>query len=232
MDTAAVGAATAWLADPHCACDLVIADVSSVREDAFGRFLEAVRRHGCPLLFWMELSRVSVDRALRAAQEVATEVVFRDFDHQSRLLRALVRAEAQSSATALVLGSLSGRIARLPTDIRIAATRLFGWAPVPSSVDGLVRLTLRKRRSVERHLAKAGLQSGLTTIQGARVARTWAALTFGNSNLDAVAAAAGYDSARTYGRQFVSFVGVSPRKAASTLDTAAFVSRLVVRMTT
>lgn len=93
---------------------------------------------------------------------------------------------------------------------------------LPRSVHSFAAATALHRRTLERHLARVGIQGAKRLLDAARLTRAWAPLSQRTFSMTQVAARAGFSSPRTLDRSFHEHLGMSPSHAARDLYSSTF----------
>jgi hypothetical protein len=216
----------------HGWSDLAVIDPLAMRDDSFTEVVEAMHASRSAIVLLTLLGSVSAARCIQASQRAAIDLVFLNFDNDSRLLKAVLRAQGGTETTGLLFHELAPQFAVLDRRIRNAVAGLFGRADMVFDVRTFAEPTELHRTTVEGQIKAAGFASVHDLIRSVPVTRTFERLKRGSQTADIAADAAGYPTRTMMARDYKTLVGLSPVRAGKVLERPALVQRVAERLRT
>lgn len=209
----------------------LVLDPTVLRLEALDEVLAAGARSGVGVLAHLSMTDEGVERLLHVLRHQALEVQFESHAPRRSCIRERVGRPPLVSIPCLLLHLLAPRLARLPLRVRTLMVSVLCSAPDECETQRLLDCTLTSRRSIDRWLQRAGLQSLAKIARAACVAQSWEPLTHERMTLESVALRAGFGALRTLDAAWRATCGVSPRCAGRTLTPAEVLQRLFASMT-
>ena len=215
-------------------CDAVIVDPDVAGERPAAERLSALAATGVapvPILGYVSVTASAIKAAHTLARLGASEIIVRGFDDSPAALVATVhRAVTEHAATRLVRSSTS-LFASLPATVADAVVALFRRPERTKSVDELAANAGTTRRSLDRHLARAGLAPARTLLACARANAAYHLLAGGGMRSASAASLVGYASSRALAREFRAVTGHAPSAVPARLPPELFVATVNRRLT-
>lgn len=224
--------AIARLRDP--ACDALIVDPTIGGESATPERLAALSAASgepqrAPILGYLSVTASAVKAAHSLARLGASEIIVRGVDDSvASLRRTLHRVVSDHAAAKLVVGS--NLLASLPAAIADAIVAMFRRPERLRSVSDLAASAGTTRRSLDRHLARAGLAPARTLLACARAHVAFRLLAGGVVRPSGAALLAGYPSHRALTREFRALTGHVPSGVPSRLTSDVFIATVTRRL--
>jgi AraC-like DNA-binding protein len=217
-------------------CDVAIID-PAVSGDRF----TAVRLDGLeetvstgspiPILGYVSVTAASIKAAHTLARLGASDILVRGLDDAPATLLSAVRRVVTDHAAIRLVTTSTDRFATLPSAVANAITTLFRRPELTRSVADLAATAGTTRRSLDRHLARAGLAPGRTLLACARANAAYHLLAAGATRPSHAALLVGYASSRALAREFRTLTGhvpsAVPRRLTSELFSATVSRRLL-----
>ena len=218
------------------ACDLVIVDpgVSGDRSapDRLAALGAAVSNaHTTPILGYVSVTAGSVRAAHALARLGASDIVVRGVDDSPDAMAATIRRVVTDHAASRLVTAATGGFASLPTPIATAITMLFRRPELTRSVSDLARTAGTTRRSLDRHLARAGLAPARVLLACARTNAAYHLLAAGAVRPAVAASLVGYGSPRALTREFRMLTGHVPSAVPGRLTSELFTATVSRRLT-
>lgn len=206
--------------------DVIVIDPLAVREEFFEAVLGIAAETPVPLLLLTVLTPITARLIVHAIKRSATDFVIRGGESDTSILAHLVEHATVPRASPRLLRILSDRLETLPAPIERAFVQCFSNVPSAGTVKKLTRELGIPRRTLDRIVVAAGLQSMALVIAAARLSQTWESIAVDRTSVHIVAETHGFGTVETLGRHFKRFVGLSPREAVRRLSVEEFVQRL------
>lgn len=203
----------------------VVLDPVMIRSDALDAVLGAVERRGGGLLVYAPSEIATIETVLGIASRLPAEIVLYGAIEEVAILMHRLAAMPLCSAPSLLLGRIAPALRALPASLARPFVALFGWRPLPDSINELLSGVQMHRRTAEHQTRKAGLHGIARLRIAAQLARAWEGLTESQGHFTQLVRQEGV-SIRTLEDQFQRLVGVAPREARQQLTTRQFVDRL------
>lgn len=218
-------------------CDLAIVDPNASGEHhAAGRLTALGRALATPstppILGYVSVTAGAIKAAHALARLGASEILVRGVDDAPAALMAAVRRVVTDHAAIRLVTTSTDRFASLPVPIALAITTLFRRPELTRSVSDLATTARTTRRSLDRHLARAGLAPARTLLACARTNAAFQLLAAGAVRPSGAASLLGYASPRALAREFRMLTGHVPSAVPTRLTSALFiatVSRQLIR---
>ncbi len=189
----------ARLTTPRDAC--LVVDPALITPDDVANIASNIAEFPRAIIAYSSVTTAALESAVVLAQSTAARFVFRGTPNErSALERALLFAP-DSELGPTLLAILNGSMSRLPTGLRERVATLFRNGDGPASPDALAAASKLSRRSLDRHLAEAGLVTARRLIDAARVTSAYRAITTSRTPLVRVATMLGYKAQRTLDSQ-------------------------------
>ena len=206
--------------------DVIVIDPNVVREEFFEAVLRIASAAPVPLLLLTVLTPFSARQIVRAIKRCATDFVIRGGESDVTILAHLIQHATVPRASPRLLRVLSDCLETLPAPIERAIVQCFSNDPPAGTVKSLTRELGIPRRSLDRVVAAAGLQSTARVITAARLSQTWEPLAVDRTSIQIVADTHGFGSVETMVKHYKRLVGLPPHTAVRRLSIAEFAERL------
>lgn len=216
------------------ACDAVIVDpdVAGERPPAERlSALAAVGPSGVPILGYVSVTATAIKAAHTLARLGASEIIVRGFDDSAATLATTVRRAVTEHAASCLVRSSTSLFANLPARVADAVVMLFRRPERTKSVDELAATAGTTRRSLDRHLARAGLAPARTLLACARANAAYHLLAGGGIRPAGAASLIGYASPRALAREFRALTGHAPSAVPARLPPQMFLATVNRRLT-
>ncbi len=207
-------------------CDVVIVDPDIGIDRPPAERVAALAHAGTatvPVLGYVSVTATAIKATHALARLGASDVIVRGLDDGPAALAATVqRAVTDHAATSLVRST--GLFANLPSTIAEAVIMLFRRPDQTRTVDELAANAGTTRRSLDRHLARAGLAPARTLLACARANAAYHLLAGGSVRPAGAATIVGYASPRALAREFRALTGHVPSAVPGRLPPDLFVA--------
>jgi AraC-like DNA-binding protein len=207
-------------------CDLFVLDPGVLSHDEFTELLRAFPASNVPVLLYTSLTAETARRVVLLAEMGAHELVIRDVDDAPQLVVHKLQQVALHSAPALLFNRAASRIRIFPEPLKTAAVALFGNSAMPRWVNDLTRTTGLGRRTIDRWMARSGLNGASSLLDSARMAKAWELLVSEGVKPQEVARQLGYRRLRLLVSHSHRLVGASPWDFGRLFTVEKFANRL------
>jgi AraC-like DNA-binding protein len=206
----------------------VILDPTLLADDVLRSIVGAAHGAGCSILLLAPYAAHITHRVIIAARESPLDVLCSDFEADRRLLRLKLGAFDLGSANGLLLHALSLDIRSLRRPLELGVVRLFGQLPLPHTVQAFADSVPIDRRTLDRAMRKAGIQSTVSLLREVRIAWAWDFLRASafRDVIGRVAARCGYASSNALRLHARTLLGLSPSALSETVPSATLIERL------
>jgi AraC-like DNA-binding protein len=208
----------------------VIADPGLLRKDAFESVVAVAAKAGAGMMLYTQWGKASAFSVVGAARLLPVEVVFYDSEDHPSVLKKAMRSLLASSASALLLNGIAERLQRLREPLASTCIGILGGRPIPHFAREVLTAGPGHPRTKQRWSHDAALKGISEYLRAVRLAAAWESLGSSTSTLERLAEQYGFPSARTLHDECVHFTGLAPRRAAKTLQTRAFVERVLAQV--
>lgn len=176
--------------------DALVVDPGVLTDSDLDFLSFAFAQRATPVLLLAELSAGSARIMLRIAELGVHEIVLVGEGDPAGLLARRLAAVREHSVPAQVLSRAAGRVRLFPDRLQTTLVSLFGNGELPRWVNGLARRSGLPRRSLDRWMARAGLDGAACLLEVARMSRVWEPLVEQRFPLRTVAEQCGYPNPR------------------------------------
>lgn len=188
------------------------------------------RYRSLPMIVYSVLAAQTLRPLVELGREGMEQLVLYGLDDDPQHLRQMLERQPGILLSERMLERLRRPLSRLPVGAASALERL---VRNPSAFRGVTDVALASglaRRSLYRHLARAGLGSPREFVIGARLLRAYAFLREPSYSLDAVAGHVRFTDSDTMSRAMKWGVGSTPGRARDRMGPDEFVERLAARL--
>lgn len=161
------------------------------------------------IVVYAPIAREALEPSVTLAQQTAAQFVFHGAPNErSALGHALLLAPDAALGVALT-AALDPLLVQLPHQLRLTLASMLRTGTGPATGEALAAHAGVARRSMDRALAAAGLESSRFLIAAARLVRVYRAIVASRLPFRQIAAMAGYASQRTLDHHCTTFFGHS-----------------------
>jgi AraC-like DNA-binding protein len=210
--------------DPAVSGDRSVADRLDGLEDAVST------GNPTPILGYVSVTAASIKAAHTLARLGASEILVRGLDDGPATLLSAVRRVVTDHAAIRLVTTSTDRFATLPSSVANAITTLFRRPELTRSVADLAATAGTTRRSLDRHLARAGLAPARTLLACARANAAYHLLAAGAARPSHAALLVGYASSRALAREFRTLTGHVPSAVPTRLTSELFSATVTRRL--
>ena len=189
------------------------------------------RFRSLPMIVYANLAAQTLQPLMELAAEGIDQLVLYGFDDDPRRLRALFERQPGIALSERLIGALHGSLRYAPAPVAYTIQRLIRNPASMTIVEEFVAAAGVPRRSVYRHLERAGLASPHDLIVGARVLRAYAFLREPAYSIGSVALHVHFANADSLTSAMKRMVGVTPARARGRMPPEDFVDRLARALT-
>ena len=184
-----------------------------------------------PVVAFSGITTVALDSAVILAQRTQARFIFRGVPAQRSVLEQALLLTPDVKLRAAFLSGIEAQMARLPAVIRDRLREMFMTGDGAHSLDTLAAATALTRRSLDRHIADAGLGAGKRRREAGRIVADYRAITRSRVPFERIARMLGC-TVRTMDAQFELMIGVSCRGLrAEPMAVEEVAGRIVRRLT-
>lgn len=188
------------------------------------------RYRSLPMIVYSVLAAQTLLPLIELGREGMEQLVLYGLDDDPRHLRQMLERQPGILLSRLLLDRLHRPLSRIPTGASNAIERLVRNPSAFRSVADVALAAGLPRRSLYRHLDRAGLVSPRELVAGARLLRAYAFLREPTYSLDAVASHVQFTDADAMSRAMKWGVGITPGRARDRMGPDEFVDRLASRL--
>jgi AraC-like DNA-binding protein len=217
-----------------------VVDVAVIDPGAGGDGTSAVSPHPAavalasaphvPFLLYMSTSTRSFDQTRSFFALKPTGLIMRGIDDTPASIISAVRQAADGSLQSRIGGSIAAQLERLPQRMQLVLRRIFEEPDVSENVMDLCEAAGEPRRTFDRRLDQAGLNSAWTFLAAGRVTQAYRQLHSGGVTCTEVAREMEYSSGRRLQNDTRTVLAMTP-SAMRQLDVGAFVGLLAAALT-
>lgn len=200
----------------------VVIDPMMLDDASLSEILGALTQIPLPIILYSTLTPQFAKRIVQFAKTTTTEVVLKGFDDDPHELRRLF-AKVAPPHPPLDLGPLGEAIARLRPVLRMNVQALFERSDSADCPNRLAADSGMTRRSLSRHLTKAGINSARLLVAGARILRVYSRVSDPRLPLREVAVMSGCSDLRSLDNQCYALVRKSAKDVRAELTREEFV---------
>jgi AraC-like DNA-binding protein len=210
-----------------------------VVDPQFGTFTEArsdriravrQRYRSLPMIVYSNLAAQTLRPLVELGREGVEQVVLFGLDDDPKHLRQMLERQPGLVLSERLLGNLQRPLSRVPAPVGSALERLIRNPSVFRGVPDLSAAAGVARRSLYRHVERAGLVSPRELAAGARLLRAYAFLREPAYSLEAVAHHLHFTNAESLTKTMKWGVGTTPARARDRMGPEEFVARLASRL--
>lgn len=188
------------------------------------------RYRSLPMIVYSVLAAQTLRPLVELGQDGVGQLILYGLDDDPHHLRQVLERQPGILLSERLLDRLRRPLARVPSGVAHAVERL---VRNPSAFRGVPDVAIAAgvpRRSLYRHLERAGLVSPRELVAGARLLRAYAFLREPSYSLDAVASHVRFTDADAMTHAMKWGVGMTPGRARDRMGPDEFVSRLAMRL--
>ncbi len=196
--------------------------------------IRAVRaRYGAlPIIVYSALTAQTLRSLVELGTEGVGQIILYGLDDDPRHLRQVLELQPGILLAEQLLGSIRPALNLTPAPVSAAVERAIRTPAVFHSVNDLTTAAGVPRRSLYRHLERAGLASPREVLASARILRAYALLRNPGYSLELAARQLRFSDVDALCEAMKSLVGITPGKARSRVAPEEFVRRLAARLLT
>ena len=211
---------------------LVVDPQFDAADDPGADRIRAVRNRyrSLPMIVYSVLAAQTLLPLVELGREGMEQLILYGLDDDPQHLRQMLERQPGILLSERLLGRLHRPLSRIPEGAAHAVERLIRN---PAAFRGVTDVALAAglpRRSLYRHLGRAGLGSPRELVAGARLLRAYAFLREPSYSLDAVASHVCFTDADAMSRAMKWGVGSTPGRARDRMGPDEFVERLAARL--
>lgn len=188
------------------------------------------RYRSLPMIVYSVLAAQTLRPLVELGREGLEQLILYGLDDDPQHLRQVLERQPGIVLSERLLGRLRPPLSRIPSGVAHALERLIRN---PSAFRGVGDVAIAAgvpRRSLYRHLHRAGLVSPRELVAGARLLRAYAFLREPSYTLDAVAGHVRFTDGDAMSRAMKWGVGSTPGRARDRIGPEEFVERLAARL--
>lgn len=194
-------------------------------EDLLGR----IRRDRLPTTLYVPMTGASVTRGFALYQAASMEIVFENPDRSVGQLAATALASNHCSYATMLLEALQPALAQLPAALSRAIAQLFS-EPATGSLEALARRAALSRRSLDRWLDRAGIESPRLLLAAPRFIRALTLARETELSTRRIAYLCGYSSARRLRTHTRDLTGMTWAELEGSPEPQLIISAIVTRL--
>jgi AraC-like DNA-binding protein len=196
--------------------------------------IRAVRtRYGAlPMIVYSTLTAQTMRSLVELGTEGVGQIILYGLDDDPRHLRQVLELQPGILLAEQLLASLRPALNHTPAPVSAAMERAIRTPAVFHNVGDLTTAAGVPRRSLYRHLERAGLASPREMLAGARVLRAYALLRNPGYSLEVAARQLRFSDVDALCESMKSLAGITPGKARSRVAPEEFVRRVATRLLT
>lgn len=211
---------------------LVVDPQFDAQADPRGDRIRAVRNRyrSLPMIVYSILAAQTLRPLVELGREGLEQLILYGLDDDPQHLRQVLERQPGILLSERLLGRLQRPLGHIPAGMAFALERLIRN---PSAFCGVADVTIAAgvpRRSLYRHLERAGFVSPRELVAGARLLRAYAFLRQQSYPLDLVATHIGFTDADAMTRVMRWGVGTTPGRARDRMGPEEFIERLSTRL--
>ena len=188
------------------------------------------RYRSLPMIVYSVLAAQTLRPLVELGQEGLEQLILYGLDDAPQHLRQVLERQPGILLSQQLLDRLRRPLSRIPAGMAHALERLIRNSAAFRSVNDVAIAAAVPRRSLYRHLARAGFVSPRELVAGARLLRAYAFLRQQSYPLDTVASHVRFTDAEAMSRAMKWGVGTTPGRARDRMGPDEFVERLAVRL--
>ena len=188
------------------------------------------RYRSLPMIVYSVLAAQTLRPLVELGREGMEQLVLYGLDDDPQHLRQMLERQPGIRLSERLLDRLKTPLSRVPSGVGHALERLIRNPSAYRGVPDLASAASVPRRSLYRHLERAGLVSPRELVAGARLLRAYAFLREPSYSLDAVAIHVRFTDADALTRAMKWGVGFTPGRARDRMGPDEFVERLAARL--
>ncbi|HEY4659436.1 MAG TPA: AraC family transcriptional regulator [Gemmatimonadaceae bacterium] len=188
------------------------------------------RYRSLPMIVYSVLAAQTLRPLVELGRDGLEQLVLYGLDDDPSHLRQMLERQPGILLSERLLDRLRRPLARVPSGVSHAVERLLRNPSAFRGVPDVATAAGVPRRSLYRHLARAGFVSPRELVAGARVLRAYAFLREPSYSLDAVASHVRFTDADAMTHTMKWGVGMTPGRARDRMGPDEFVSRLAMRL--
>ncbi len=196
--------------------------------------IRAVRtRYGAlPMIVYSSLTAQTLRSLVELGTEGVGQIILYGLDDDPRHLRQVLELQPGILLAEQLLASIRPALNHTPAPVSAAVERAIRTPAVFHNVNDLTTAAGVPRRSLYRHLERAGLASPREVLASARVLRAYALLRNPGYSLEVAARQLRFSDVDALCEAMKALVGITPGKARSRVAPEEFVRRLADRLFT
>jgi AraC-like DNA-binding protein len=188
------------------------------------------RYRSLPMIVYSVLAAQTLRPLVELGREGMEQLVLYGLDDDPQHLRQMLERQPGILLSERMLGQLRCPLSRLPVGAAGALERLIRNPAAFLGVTDVALAAALPKRSLYRHLTRAGLASPRELVVGARLLRAYAFLREPSYSLDAVAGHVRFADSDAMSRAMKWGVGSTPGRARDRMGPDEFVERLATRL--
>jgi AraC-like DNA-binding protein len=188
------------------------------------------RYRSLPMVVYSVLAAQTLRPLVELGADGVEQVVLYGLDDDPQQLRHMLERQPGIELSAKLLQILRRPLSRMPARVAQAIERLIRNPSVFKGVIDVASAAGVPRRSLYRHLERAGVVTPRELVAGARLLRAYAFLREPAYSLDAVASHVRFTDADAMTRAMRWGVGITPGRARDRIGPEEFVARLGARL--
>jgi AraC-like DNA-binding protein len=188
------------------------------------------RYRSLPMVVYSVLAAHTLRPLFELGQDGLEQLVLYGLDDDPQQLRHVLERQPGITLSEKLLRVLAGPLSHLPERVAQAVHRLIHNPSVFKGVPDLASAAGVPRRSLYRHLERAGIVTPREMVAGARLLRAYAFLREPTYSLDAVASHVRFTDADALTKAMKWGVGITPGRARDRIGPEEFVARLGARL--
>jgi len=191
-----------------------------------------IRYGALPMIVYSTLTAQTMRSPVELGTEGVGQIVLYGLDDDPRHLRQVLELQPGILLAEQLLASIRRALNHTPAPVSAAVERAIRTPAVFHNVNDRTTAAGVPRRSLYRHLERAGLASPREVLASARVLRAYALLRNPGYSLDVAAKQLRFSDVDALCEAMKSLVGITPGKARSRVAPEEFVRRLAERLLT
>jgi hypothetical protein len=208
----------------------IVVDPERLSPDSIDEATALMAATGVMPVLYTTLTPANARRILEWEHRAHAHVILRGSASELALLRHQIETITTAAVPIQVLRAVGPRIRQLRSPLMERVIGLFCWLQVPNSPMRLFEGAGKHRRTLERHLSRAGLCNGGDLLACARLARIWESVQR-DDDVTRIAEAGLYSSAGALRSSCLRICGTSPSRLRARCSTTEFVRLLANTLT-
>jgi AraC-like DNA-binding protein len=188
------------------------------------------RYRSLPMIVYSNLAAQTLRPLVELGRDGMEQLVLFGLDDDPQHLRQMLERQPGIVLSERLLGHLRGPLGRMPTAVAGALERLIRNPSVFRGVPDLAAAAGVPRRSLYRHVERAGFVTPRELVAGARLLRGYAFLREPAYSLEAVAGHVRFTDSDALTKAMKWGVGMTPGRARDRMGPEEFVARLASRL--